>query len=197
MSRKGPDFEREFCPKLSLWWTQDQPEPSDSVFWRTANSGGRATTRRRKGLQSNGQYGDVGTSDPAGLPLLRLVTIELKKGYNQHSCHNILDQPGDKVQMYQEWFDKTDATSHEAQSLSWLVVAKRDKRNALVFMPTQLAHALGAHRCWRVARGPTGILVYPRTKSDQYESVTVVTLADFFHCVTPGVVREILKEHST
>ena len=44
---KGSEFEREMCKCLSLWWTDSK---RDDVFWRSAQSGGRAP--RGRGLMS-------------------------------------------------------------------------------------------------------------------------------------------------
>jgi len=41
---KGSSFEREICTILSKWWTNNE---RDDVFWRTAGSGARATTRSK------------------------------------------------------------------------------------------------------------------------------------------------------
>ena len=81
---KGPENERVFCKLLSRWWSEGLDLPSnDAIFWRTSISGGRATTRKKKGLKTAGSYGDVAAIDPIGQPLIEVCTIELKKGYTK------------------------------------------------------------------------------------------------------------------
>src|SRR5271166_5739903 len=101
---KGSQFERDICRKLSLWWTQDQSPPNDAVFWRTSNSGGRATTRKKLGKKTKGQYGDITAIDPIGQPLIDFVTIEIKRGYNKASIIDLLDKQGKGTSQYEKWF---------------------------------------------------------------------------------------------
>ena len=81
-ARKGSGFEREVAKALSLWWTEGS---RDDVFWRSSNSGGRATARRKRGQRTAGQHGDIAATDPVGEPFLKVVTIELKAGYGRGS----------------------------------------------------------------------------------------------------------------
>jgi hypothetical protein len=80
-SSKGSSFEREVCKLLSLWWTQDLNPPRDDVFWRTSQSGGRATERMKKNVATAYSSGDVTFIDPIGQPFIDALMIELKRGY--------------------------------------------------------------------------------------------------------------------
>jgi hypothetical protein len=82
-SNKGSAFEREICATLSIWWTQDLDKPRDDIFYRTASSGGRATTRAKGGVKTANSYGDVTFIDPVGQPLIDSCLIELKRGYTK------------------------------------------------------------------------------------------------------------------
>ena len=131
---KGNAFERLICTQLSLWWTKGE---RDDVFWRT-DSGGRATRRTQQGKTTKGQYGDIVATDAIGQPLLDLVTIELKRGYNAFSISDILDaSAGLKTQLYQNWIEKIIETSRQAGSRYWMLIVKRDRREAIVYIPTQ------------------------------------------------------------
>lgn len=79
---KGSAFEREIANKLSLWWTEGE---RDDIFWRSDNSGGRATMRRKAGKLTEGQAGDITYRDPIGKPLIDVFNIEAKTGYAQKS----------------------------------------------------------------------------------------------------------------
>ena len=130
---KGSQFERDICRQLSLWWTNGE---SDSVFWRTSNSGGRATVRSRKGLKTKNHYGDIMAVDPIGEPFLKFFTVELKRGYNRHSIADLLDQ--DKP-LYFQWIKKACKEVTEAGSKNWLLIVKRDRRETIVMMPLHAA----------------------------------------------------------
>src|SRR5690348_956214 len=99
---KGSSFERGLCKTLSLWWTSGE---RDDIFWRTSNSGGRATFRNRRNNKTTIHCGDICAIDPLGESLLRLVVIEAKKGYNKYTLMDMLDSPKNAaIQMYETWF---------------------------------------------------------------------------------------------
>ncbi len=133
---KGADFEREICKKLSEWWTYGE---RDDVFWRSSQSGGRATVRFRKGKTTAGSYGDICALDPIGEPLLKTFTIELKRGRSHGDPGDLLDCSGSR-QCHP--FLKTIAQAKEAAlvtgSRTWLIISRRDRRNAVVFFPSWL-----------------------------------------------------------
>lgn len=142
-SSKGSVFEREFCKRLGLWWTQDLPEPRDDVFWRTPTSGARATSRRKRGRQTRNQYGDVMATDLVGQPLLDLVVFELKRGYNRVSCQDLLDckngqRGGGKGKNWFDWIDHCESVADHAGVPYWVLVVRRDSRSPLIAMPLDL-----------------------------------------------------------
>ena len=136
-SSKGPAFEREICTQLSLWWTRDDDPPRDDVFWRTPNSGGRATTRGKAGKRTVNTHGDVLAIDPIGQPFLDLFVLELKRGYNRATVHDLLDRPKKaKPQVYEQWIAKARRTAADAGVPHWLIVHKRDFREPMVLVPS-------------------------------------------------------------
>jgi hypothetical protein len=72
--QKGTSFERDTCKRLSLWVTKGE---RDDVFWRSAVSGGRATTARRYGRHVE-VSGDITAVAPQGHKLTDFVHIECK-----------------------------------------------------------------------------------------------------------------------
>jgi len=139
-SKKGGQFEREFAKRLGLWWTDGD---RDDVFWRSSNSGGRATIRARSGKGTFGQAGDIAATDPIGLPLLKVMTLELKRGYPQSSVGNTLDQPTKGASTQFELFcDQARSSAELNQSLSWTLIQKRDRKQTLLWMPRVLADEL-------------------------------------------------------
>jgi len=77
--QKGAQFERETCERLSLWVSNLTREDS---FWRSASSGGRATTRSRRTREKqpkvSAHAGDVVATHESGNLLIKLFFIECK-----------------------------------------------------------------------------------------------------------------------
>jgi hypothetical protein len=130
---KGNAFERKICTELSLWWTDGK---NDNVFWKTSNSGGRATTRRKNKKTALLGCGDIEAVDPIGKPLIDAFTFELKKGYNDDSFADLLDAPATaKQQQYAKWFTKIEQEHKLAKSYTWALIVQRDRRLPLICMP--------------------------------------------------------------
>lgn len=188
---KGSTFEREICKKLSLWWTQDLKTPRDDVFWRIGGSGGRAKNRGRKGKETYGQCGDICATDPIGDPLTKLITFELKKGYNRFTAGDLLDKSNDSaLQKYEEWIIQSQESHFQSGSFSWMIIHKRDRREALAVMPYFLWYELLPHitisSCSTINFKLQGISCY----------LTITTLENFLKEVTPNYIIEVLKEHN-
>ena len=129
---KGSQFERDICKDLSLWWTIHD---RDDVFWRTPGSGARATTRMKVGLSTYGQCGDVQATDPEGVPFIEHFTVEIKRGYNKYTPIDLLDKPkGSAPQVWEQWLWKIEKERKENNRKGWLIVQRRDKRTAQVWM---------------------------------------------------------------
>jgi hypothetical protein len=137
MSSKGSQFERDFAKDLSLWWTNGA---NDAVFWRTSQSGGRSTSRAKQGKKTFGQYGDIAATDPIGRPLLELVTIELKRGYNKETPINVLDQESQSA--WWGFVEQVTQDSNLAGTLYWLLIHKRDRRHPMVYLPASFKNIL-------------------------------------------------------
>lgn len=84
--QKGSNFEREVCKKLSLWLSYNQ---NDSLFWRSAMSGGRQTIGSKKGINRSNQAGDITAIDPLGQKLTDRFVIECKF-YKNIQLHSLL-----------------------------------------------------------------------------------------------------------
>lgn len=131
---KGASFEREFCKQLSLWWTKGE---RDDVFWRTHGSGARATQRAKAGKRTKGQYGDVCATDPIGIPLTELIVFSLKRGCSKHSLQDLLDCPKRLQDGWETWIEEVEEVHRQSGSKSWIIVVRRDRRNAIGVMPLE------------------------------------------------------------
>lgn len=186
MSKKGPSWEREFSELLSAWWSDGQ---RTDLFWRTSQSGGRATVRTRKSLTTVGQYGDITATDPEGLPFIKVFTPELKRGYGTSSPFDILDRgPKSTSKLYWDWIEKAQETVKAAGSKFWLFVVRRDRRVPFVIMP-ELAW-------YETSLAFANCCPYAEVRIPGH-NVRITTLEEFFGKCEPNNVREIARKMTT
>lgn len=160
---KGSDFERTICKELGLWWTDGA---RDDIFWRTSNSGGRATVR--KGRSTFGGYGDVQAVDPIGQPLLNITSIELKRGYGHASVGDLLDEGKAKSQ-WALWAEQAEMERGQGGQPYWMLITRRDRRGAVVHIPATFASALRdaggdvyrAPTLFRIRYNGTSVISFP------------------------------------
>lgn len=125
---KGSQFERDIARKISLWWSDGA---ADDWFWRVGGSGGRATQRAKRGKTTEGQCGDIVATCPEGLSLTKLVTFELKRGYNAASIQDLFDKP-DGPGTVKSFLEQVTAAAKNANTPYWALIWKRDRRKELV-----------------------------------------------------------------
>lgn len=186
---KGGQFERETCVTLSLWWSRGE---HDDVFWRAQTSGARATTRAKKGKRTRGQVGDIAATHPSGKPLLDLFCIELKRGYPRSSCVDALDRlPREKPRHWEAWVLKAAGSVESAGSRTWMLIAKRDRRRTLVFMPLRwwatIECCIPLQRLQRHDFAGSVTLDLPDA-----ETIVGMPFEYFLKVVTPKVVKRVL-----
>ena len=178
-SSKGSQFERTFAKKLSLWWTDNE---RDDVFWRSSNSGGRATVRRQAGTTTFMQAGDIAAIDPIGLPLLEVITLELKRGYSKTTVAEAFDKlPSHKDTLWEQFVTQAIQSHKDNGSFAWMLVTARDRRCPLVWFPGRLG----------VAMRNVGI---PKPMVEYRHHIGLIcgmTLEQWFDQVTPQDIMEI------
>lgn len=184
---KGSQFEREFCRRLSEWWSDGE---HDDLFWRSSQSGGRATVRRRKGKSTRGHCGDITATDSVGEPLLKLVTFELKRGYGRATIHDLLDQPDTaKEQTWGAWLKQARAAALNAGTPYAIVVHKRDRRRAVIFFPKAFHESL-------VRLGCLFDFFLLHLDGTNHYSGWLCRLEDFFRAVDPFDIKLLLSRES-
>lgn len=131
-TEKGGNYERDLCKRFGLWWTQDLTKPRNDIFWRTSQSGGRATQRAKKGAKTAYQYGDMTFIDPLGKPLVDFFMFEFKKGYNDTNALDIIDSKQKEPLLIKFW-NKAES-DRKAAGRPWsILILKRDyMRSAVV-----------------------------------------------------------------
>lgn len=193
---KGSSFEREFCKTLTAWWTGD-PE-HDVIYWRTAGSGGRATFRRGKSTHQ-AHCGDVASLGKVGSTLTKLITFELKRGYNKATANDVVDRPPKaKQQTIEGFIEQAMRSAIAAKTPYWSIVHKRDKRQPVIYMPMDLFERLVDIGCFdRVSY----VSLFCEVKflkeakvSNYHVNAVAVSLADFLACVDPQDVKFIYRQ---
>ena len=147
-SRKGGQFERDICKQLSLWWTRNE---RDDVFWRTSQSGGRATTRRKKGMSTSDSSGDLQAQSTVGRAFTRHFLVEIKRGYSQKLSPServgilpILDNlPTQKREpVLLEWWRKALKECIEDNRKWPMIIFKRDRSQTCIVISQALYRQL-------------------------------------------------------
>ena len=141
-AQKGSQYERDTCKQLSLWWTQDLNKPRDDVFWRCSQSGGRATTRAKRGIKTAYSYGDVTFIDPIGKPFIDSCLLELKRGYTKGI--DVLDFLDKKkgIPLLVKWWDKATEERHLAGRKYTTIIFRRDRHKACVMISQKMYNAI-------------------------------------------------------
>ena len=181
---KGAPFERELSKQLSLWWTNGE---NDAVFWRSSQSGGRATTREKSGKKTKGQYGDIAVTDPIGQPLIELVSIEAKNGYNNRDIMQFLDTKKVPKGSLQEFINQASRDAMRAEVPYWWMIHKRDRKQPLLYMPYTFYTAIN---------DIDGVITFPRVATVQASGVDllVVPWEDFLYTVESRTVRRLWRK---
>lgn len=186
---KGSAFERKICKQLSLWWTNNERE---DIFWRTGGSGGRATTRAKKNKTTHGQYGDICATDPIGEPLIKTLTIEIKRGYSKFSIADLFDKsPSMKKQCYELFIEQAIQSHKDAKSYSWLLIVCRDRRLPLVFMTMELRNRF--ENLLMLNGLDMEIYIDGFKFGNRWQSICCWKFADFLKCVTPKMIKKLYR----
>lgn len=184
MGQKGGQYERDLCRQLSNWWTNGK---HSDVFWRTSQSGGRATTRAKSGQRTRGQEGDIAATHPSGLPFTRLFTIESKRGYPKHNpMFMIAPSKREGKKGFAEFIVQAKNAAGRAQTPFWLIIHRWDQRGAVVYFPYRLRTNYGFDGQW----------IFPSAQFSfqSYGKIICLRLEDFFLAFTPDRLRQLEKE---
>lgn len=129
---KGAEFERQICTQLSRWVSAGR---SDSCFWRSAMSGGRATVRHKVGKSVDGHGGDItATNSAPASAFLSVFAVECKhvKTLNLHAA--LLEGKGELAAYWMQ--AATDATRAGKQPF---LIAKQNRCQTLALLRESVA----------------------------------------------------------
>lgn len=121
--RKGAAFEREICYALSRFI---DPTSTDTFFWRSAMSGGRATVQQRKGIKNLTQLGDLTCIHEKGAWFTELFVVECKHVANLDLIGSLLSGRG-KLANFWKKHCQIARDSHRAP----LIIAKQNRVDTL------------------------------------------------------------------
>lgn len=166
-----------------MWWSEGK---HDDIFWRTDSSGGRAKFRKRyQKKDTYGQAGDVQAVNPIGQPLLDLFTIELKRGYSKNTIVDMLDKREHmSVQIWEKHVKQAMQDARNAKSISWMLIHRRDQRDALVDFPLGIARELEyltSSKIWKVPH----MECYLESKEEKKIKVYSAKLSTFLEVIEP------------
>jgi len=188
---KGGAYEREICGELSRWWTGGL---RDDIFYRSSNSGGRATARRRSGKSTYNQVGDVACTDPCGSAFTDLFNVELKRGYSDASVHDVFDYPAKSVEgWYEQWMLKAAEECRLSGTFGWLLIARRDRRESLIWMDMSTTDAL-ADVGAKFYLPPMGEMLLKIRCNDRQKFVTLHVFGTRFSHFLDTVTREMIEK---
>ncbi len=193
---KGSNFERKICKELSLWWTDGD---RDDIFWRTSQSGGRATQRKKTGRGTANQYGDIQATDPIGQPLISLCTIELKKGYGHRTFYDLIDKlPSQTKQPYLQFIRQAKLQSNLAGTPWWLIIVSRDRKEPVIAMPYKLYKKiknehydlpLNIQECF-----PQIIMQFDLPEDEYKQKIFITTLFEFMDNVSSKTIKKLSQK---
>lgn len=132
---KGNTYERDVCRDVSRWISNGE---RDDLVWRSASSG--AVTTVHKGAKFKSQAGDIAAIDELAIPLMMLVTFEIKHYADLNVGNLIWQKPSKLVEFW-----KTHVELATKQSKIPLVVAKQDRRPPLLMVPKAFSEIF--HQC--------------------------------------------------
>lgn len=136
MSKKGSNYERIICKSLSAWWSND-PD-NDDEFWRSSQSGGRATTRAKKDKETKGHAGDIVATGKYGRRFLKHIAVEIKAGYNNVPNATITNCMTSKESFRTwtliDWIKQVKRSQKMSKSAHWIIIHKLDRREPLVYV---------------------------------------------------------------
>ena len=185
---KGGSFERDLCRKLSLWFTEGETE---DAFWRTAGSGGMATTRRKSGKAKAQDFGDIKHDLDIGKPLTGLFSIELKTGYGKKTKSKAKKHVGKKVEVHNNWalMDELDSRQNHVQFFVFWDQAIRDaelseREPLLIFRRNKKRTCIAIHDdLFKVCIAEFGKALFSTMTIHKhgYHPITLCNIEEFFN----------------
>lgn len=188
MSAKGGAFEREISKKLSLWWSEGK---RDDIFWRSSQSGGRATFRGKKGKDTFGSHGDIAALDPIGAPLIKLFCFELKTGKSHGAPEDLIyrKMPNGKSK-FEKTLAQANASTKAAKAGWWILICRKLGGRVMIYFPSDFSPEI-SNISWCRLRAGTPFIRY-RVATKEFGVMTFYG-CDFDHFLNAFPSSEIME----
>ena len=186
-SKKGSSFERSTLKELSLWFSKGE---RDDIFWRTAGSGARATTRAKVGKMTADSAGDMAAIHRSGKSLTRVSIWELKRGYSSKAPSKnievltLIDSPQKKPSILESWVNKIEAEMKAHKRKFWFIIFRRDRKNSCICMAKKTFDRINKRNDFRHITPPFGSVCQIYIGSHE-QPIYIMTLKDFFAWCNP------------
>lgn len=185
---KGNKFERKMCKRFSLWWTSNK---RDDIFWRTSQSGGRATERQKKNLKTAGGYGDMMANHETAKPFENTFLVEFKKGYDRDVGALILVDSKQKEPTLLKWWKKNEKIKTESSRKFGLVIFERNRRHPCIVMTTNLFGQLEQYNGkWKQANSIEINFVSIKSK------IIIIPLYSFFNWCNSKTMKLFIQNNN-
>jgi hypothetical protein len=126
-----------------------------------------------------------------GQPLMRAITFELKRGYNDATPYDMFDVPETHVtpQPWEAFIAQAQEAAQGAGSLTWALVTRRDMRRAAITMDAATLQALA-----KIAGAPPPT---PITRvAVPHGAYLTILLADFFATIKRQHIEEWARRNA-
>lgn len=183
---KGSTFERKICVALSKWWSNGE---SDSIFWRSAGSGARATTRHRKGMNTENGEGDVVYSDASGKLFTDAFCIELKCGYGDWNVTDFLETNQKETQFSKFWKQASESAAN-TRFASPMLIYKRDRKNVMVVIDK------AGYSLFMTVYGDAFYILPHIELNDGVEPIFVYKFDELFASMPATAMKTYLSKHN-
>jgi hypothetical protein len=131
---KGPQFERDMCRWLSRWLSRGA---SSNLLWRSSQSGGRATTLKKKGENLSVHAGDAAAIHPDAFKFVEAFFVECKNLESLRLDLLVYSHQGELG----KWWDKCCRQAREWKKVPLMICREERKRAILVCTPKWLSFA--------------------------------------------------------
>jgi len=173
---KGSAFEREICLALSLWLSSGA---RTDLFVRNVLSGGRYTIALARN-EDHGTPGDLMAGHPMAYAFATKVLVECK-------CYNDLNWDSFLYSPAKSFLGRTIKLCEDqghAAHLTYMVVAKQNRRESIAIMPKELGDKLVLASWNKVAL---------RMHTFHSGKFTAIPFADIVELVRPNVFLKALQ----
>jgi hypothetical protein len=175
---KGAGFERDMCRFLSRWVTNNE---RDDLFWRSSNSGGRATVAMKKGEVLEYSQSDIAPTHKLAYDLLERFSIECKFYADLH----LQDLPFDRKSNIAEFWNQARRDASRVNKRAMLI-ARQNRKPTLIGLSQSAYNEIRDKNLRKVRAG-----LFPHAIISTRHDLVLLDMEMFFQCFTPEQLRTL------